>query len=363
MPDAPSRPPPRKRLRRVAVGLGLGAAAAGAAIVAQRAAARRLRDRPDPERDVAFDRLPPEDLGPVRSFDGTEIAVRAAGPKDAPTLVFSHGVGLDMTTWHYQWTTLSDRYRCILFDHRAHGRSGEPPSGDYSVVAMGRDLRAVLDAAVPDGPSVLVGHSMGGMAILALAQAHPEEFGGRVSGVVLADTAASDVIREVLGGFGAGAARALRRLSTAAAKRVDAARALQRGMRRFGADLALLVAWGTNFGPDASPAQVEHVTRIAQAAPAEVWIHTLLDIVEIDLQSAIQNVTVPSLVVVGDRDLVTPKTSAQALRAALPDAEAIVITGAGHVSMMERHRVFNEVLERYVERALAERGEPAAARG
>jgi len=75
-----------------------------------------------------------------------------------------------------------------------------------------------------------------------------------------------------------------------------------------------------------------------------------------DLREAIQHVKVPSLVIVGDRDLLTPKTSAQALRAALPDARAVVITGAGHISMLERHRVFNEVLSGYLDQTLEVEG-------
>jgi 3-oxoadipate enol-lactonase len=91
---------------------------------------------------------------------------------------------------------------------------------------------------------------------------------------------------------------------------------------------------------------------LASDAPIQVWTRTLQSLLELDLKHAIERVTVPSLVIVGDRDLLTPKTSAQALRAALPDARAVVISGAGHISMMERHQVFNEVLEGYLEQML-----------
>jgi pimeloyl-ACP methyl ester carboxylesterase len=212
---------------------------------------------------------------------------------------------------------------------------------------MGRDLRAVLDAAVPEGPAVLIGHSLGGMAILTFADLHPEEFGDRVAGVVLVDTAASDVLREVFGGLGARVGWGLRRLGTRYRSRIDSAERLQRAVRRFGADLSFLVA--------ASPAQIEHVTRISTKAPVEVWVHTLQDVFDMDLRDVLEHITVPTLVVVGDRDLVTPKTSAQALRSALPDARAVVITRAGHLSMMEQHEGFNEVLDGFLAEALPPR--------
>lgn len=351
-----ARPRRRRPGRRWAIGLAVAAAGVAAGVAGQRAAARRFRARPDPEAGQALGTLPPEDLGRVASFDGTEIAVRAAGPPDAPALVFAHGVTLDMTTWYYQWRAFSDRFRCVLFDHRAHGRSGKPPGGDYSVRAMGRDLRAVLDHAVGDGPAVLVGHSMGGMAVVAMAEAHPEEFGQRVRGAVLADTGVSDLLREALGGLGPAAERVLRRIGTV----VDVRRAesIRGAFRRYGSDLALLVAKATNFGPDASPSQVEHVTRISTDAPAEVWVDTLRELMEVDLRHALGHITVPTLIVVGDRDLITPKTSARALRDAIPSSRAVVITRAGHVSMMEQHRVFNEMLGGFLDEVLA--GKPRA---
>ena len=278
--------------------------------------------------------------------------MRAAGPPEATALVFLHGITLDMTTWHYQWRHFSDRYRCVLVDLRAHGRSGKPPAGDYSLAAMARDLKAVLDAVAPEGRAILVGHSMGAMVMLSFAREFPEEFGERVRGAVFVDTGASDLAREAFGGFGVRAAAALRRVGDRYTARPELAERLQRRVRRYGADLTFLIAWATNFGPGASPSHVEHIARISSATPVEVWVHTLRDLLEMDLRTAIEHVRVPSLVIVGDRDLLTPKTTAQALRGALPDARAVVITGAGHISMLERHEVFNEVLAGYLDQML-----------
>ena len=86
--------------------------------------------------------------------------------------MFVHGFSLDMTTWHYQWTGVSDRFRCVLFDFRSHGRSARAAGGDLSPQAFGHDLAAVL-RAVGDKRVLLVGHSMGAMSMLALAEAQP----------------------------------------------------------------------------------------------------------------------------------------------------------------------------------------------
>jgi len=341
-----------KLLRNVAFGLGAAAFGAATTAVGVRVAARRLRARPDPEASEDLGTLPPDDLTPAVSFDGTELAVRAAGPEDAPAVVFSHGFSLDMTTWYYQWRHLSDRYRTVLFDHRGHGRSARPTSGDFSLRAMGRDIRAILDRAVPQGPAVLVGHSMGGMALLSFAEEFPEEFGTRVAGVVLADTAASDLVREALGDLGSRAERAIRPLLWRITGNVDRSDRVRRLVQQRGADLALLVARVTNFGPDASPSQVDHVSRLSASAPVEVWVHTARDLVDMDFREALANITVPALVIVGDRDILTPKGSAEALRDALPQGRAVAIARAGHVSMMERHRAFNQVLDDFLQEVL-----------
>ncbi len=320
----------------VTAGVAAGAVAGG---VLGRAVLSRRR-RPDPEAHEPLAQLPPDDLGPVVSFDGTELAVRAAGDPSRPAIVFVHGFSLDLTTWHYQWKELSERYRCVLFDQRSHGRSGKGVNGDHSPAAMGHDLAAVLAAAVPDGPVVLVGHSMGGMAILAMAESRPELFGPRVAGVVLVGVAASDLLRGAMGSV-----TELLRLRlgslTAAARRVDR---LRRAVLASPTDLGHLVARITQFGPDASPHLVSYVVGLAARAPSEVWTDGLAGLMDMDLRHALRHVTVPALVVVGEHDRVTPPGAAVALVGELPDGRLEVLEGAGHIAMLERHEAFNERL-------------------
>ena len=331
---------------RRAAALAAGAVVGTAASVAlSRTLIRRQRRRPDPARSEHLTELPPDDLGPVVAPDGTLLAVRAAGDPGAPALVFSHGFSLDMTTWHYQWKAFADRYRCVVYDQRGHGRSGAAEKSDHSLQAMGGDLKVVLDAAVPNGPAILIGHSMGGMAILAFAEAHPEEFGERVAGVVFADTAASELVRGALGGV---VSRML-----ALAKAPARADRVKRYMKMGQSDLAFLVARLSNFGPKASPALVEHVAAISGQAPVEVWTDGLAALLEMDLRHAIEHVTVPSLVIVGDLDRITPPASAKRLAEALPRGNLVVLEGAGHMAPMERYTQFNRELGRFAEQAFA----------
>jgi pimeloyl-ACP methyl ester carboxylesterase len=338
---------PKRRAAAIVAGAVVGTAAS---VALSRRLIHRQRRRPDPERAERLTELPPEDLGPVVAPDGTLLAVRATGPAGAPALVFSHGFSLDMTTWHYQWRAFSERFRCVVYDQRGHGRSGAAENSDYSLQAMGGDVKAVLDAAVPDGPAVLIGHSMGGMAILAFAETHPEEFGDRVVGAVFADTAASELVRGALGGV---VARLL-----ALAKAPARADRVKRYMKMGESDLAFLVARLSNFGPKASPALVEHVAAVSGQAPVEVWTDGLAALLEMDLRHAIEHVAVPSLVIVGDLDRLTPPASAKRLADALPQGELVVLEGAGHMAPMERYTQFNRELGRFAAEAFGRR--PAA---
>ncbi len=327
---------PSKRTAILTAGIAAGAVATG--FVGRAVLVRRRRS--DPEAGETLAMLPPEDLGPVASFDGTELAVRASGDPTRPALVFVHGFSLDMTTWHYQWTALSDRFRCVLFDMRSHGRSGKATGGDLSLQAMAHDLAAVIETAVPDGPVVLVGHSMGGMTILALAESRPELFGKNVAGVVFVGTASSDLLRGAMGSV----TELLRpRLGSLAqvARRVNR---LRKAVVASSADVGGVVARVTQFGPDASPHLVNHVVGLAARAPSAVWTDGLAGLMDVDLRHAVQHVRAPALVVVGDHDRVTPPASAMALTAELPDARLEVIEAAGHMAMLEAHEVFNDLL-------------------
>jgi pimeloyl-ACP methyl ester carboxylesterase len=274
-----------------------------------------------------------------------------------------------MTTWHYQWKDLSKRYRCVLYDQRGHGRSAKAGDGGYTVEALGRDLGAVLDATVPDGPAVLLGHSLGGMAILSLAERHPEEFraapdrSGRVARVVLANTASADLVKEALGDLAVRATAMARRALISLARRPAVGERLRRSAIVRGADTAFLATLITNFAPGASPSLVDHVARVSSNTPAEVWPPFLEGLLDLDLRAAEANIRVPALVIVGERDRLTPAGGARAMAEALPDSRLVVLEGAGHLAMLERHEAFTAAVDAFLGDAIAKRARPARKTG
>lgn len=336
--------------RRAIVATGLaGAAVAGGMISRTVLNARRRRD--DPEAHEVLSLQPPEDLGTVAAFDGTELAVRAAGRASDPLLVFAHGFSLDLTSWHYQWTGLSDRFRCVLMDFRSHGRSGRAAGGDLSPMALGHDLAAVLEAVAGDRRAVIVGHSMGAMAMLAMAEARPDLYTGRVAGAVFAGAASSDLLRGAMGSI----TELLRPRLGSIRQAADRVNRLRGYVLASPVDVGRVVARMTQFGHRASPHVVDYVVGLAARAPSEVWTDGLAGLMEMDQRHSLRHVRVPALVIVGDQDRVTPPSAAVVLADELPDGRLEVIEGAGHIPMMEAHEEFNERLAAFAGPLLATR--------
>jgi pimeloyl-ACP methyl ester carboxylesterase len=337
--------------KRALVVAGATAAAAALGVAGERYLIHRARSRPDPELGEPLEERPGTEHR-IRSFDGSQLAVNIVGPEGAPTMVMLHGFSADLTLWHYQWKHFSESYRCVLLDQRGHGRSSPATQGDYSLEAMAKDLKVVLDTIAPDGPVVLMGHSMGGMVIMSFAELFPEEFGSRVAAVALANTAAAELVKAAAAGLGA----QLGKVVTSAFLRVarDPRRVYRIRARAVSGrgDLAFAAARVTNFGPMVSPSLVEYVAKVAARAPVEVWSDLLGSLVEMDLSHALAHITVPALVIVGDVDRLTPPASALAIKRMLPDGRMAVFKGSGHCTMLERHAEFNRIVDGFLAEAL-----------
>ncbi len=341
----------RKRTALIAGGVAGGVALGAVASAVGRTVSRRRHEHAEPS-GPWWD-LPPDDLGPVPSFDGTRLAVRAAGDPAAPMILFVHGFSLDMTTWREQWTDLSADHRCVLMDHRGHGASEHPASGDLSVRSMGRDIAAVIDAVAPGRTVVIVGHSMGAIAALAMAEVRPDVMATSVAGLVLVGASASELVRGAMGSITDLVRPRLGSL-TSAARRVDR---LRKAVLASPTDLRGAVVRLTQLGPDAPRDVVEHVVRLAERASSEVWIEGLAQLLETDLRHVLTRATMPALVIVGEHDRVTPPASGVQLAAALPAGRFVLAEGAGHIAMMELPAMVDREIRAFV-RSLAPANHP-----
>ena len=336
---------------------GLVAAGAAVGLATERYAIGRIRNGPDPEADEPFGKLRADRIRTVTTDDGLPLAVEEVGPPDAPlTVVFVHGYCLTMGSWHYQRLGLADminpKVRMVFYDHRSHGRSGRAPAETATIEQLGDDLHRVLADVVPRGPFALVGHSMGGMTIMALADAHPELFESRVVGVALVSTSTGR-LSEVTLGLPAVTAK-LRAPVLPLALRVMRTRAgLIERTRRIGSDISWLLTRRYSFGStEVSPSLVEYVGRMISGTPIEVVADFYPALNAHDKLAALGRLRdLETLIVVGDRDLLTPVEHSERMAEALPKAELVVLDGAGHLAMLERPALVTLRLRAFLHRA------------
>ncbi len=181
-----------RRLSSVAgLATGIVAASAGAVIAAEKVAVGRIRLRPDPARDEPFGQLRGKPVE-VLADDGVPLHAEVYGPENAAvTIVFCHGYTLSQEVWHYQQLGLGDRCPAGgLGSAQSRPVGPQRPRAREHRPARRRSGRRARGDCSRSRPVVLVGHSMGGMTIMALAAQRPELFGQKVIGVVLISTAA-----------------------------------------------------------------------------------------------------------------------------------------------------------------------------
>jgi 3-oxoadipate enol-lactonase len=256
----------------------------------------------------------------IGATDGTDIAYEAWGPSDGEPLLLVMGLGADTRAWVFQRLAFGRRYRCIAFDNRGAGHSGSPP-GPYSLEQMARDAVSVLDAEGIDEAHVL-GASMGGVIAQILAVRHAD----RVRSLVLSCTACRhhDWRRDLLAEW----ERVAREDGTAhlgpAALRWLIGPRIQ---RRFGVWLNLLAP-------------------IVMSQPGDGFANQARAILDMpdEMRDELPAVRVPTLVVVGSQDTLTPVGDSEELAERIPGARLHVIGGAAHGVMAEAPGAFNEVV-------------------
>jgi pimeloyl-ACP methyl ester carboxylesterase len=284
------------------------------------------------------------------SPDGTRLNVEIHGALRAhvPSVVLIHGNACSIPFWAPVIRALRDDLHIVVYDQRGHGGSDTPGSGGYSTGVLADDLVAVLARALPGGGrAVLAGHSMGGVAIMAAALR--EGALSQVSGVLLASTGCADLISEALtvpfGGFVLPFAVAAQQWLLTSAVPIGPVIPLTR------AALSYLM-----LGPGASAEVAAANAAIIQAGDRQAqaaWGHILASA---DVTEGARRLDVPTHVLVGTSDLLTPPAMARRLAELLPSCEGLTqVPGVGHMTPLEAPDVVAELI-----RKLAAKTERAA---
>lgn len=287
----------------------------------------------------------------VTAPDGTELAVHLSGPPDAPRIVLVHGLSLAQQIWGHQRRLLERSFRVVTLDMRGHGESGEAVTGDYSASAIGSDVTAVLDA-VGGSRAVVVGHSMGGMAVLAGLRDRPQLIDERVVGVVLMNTAASAIVSGLgSGSLLAGIAFVRERARSSLLGRIIYGGFDEEGNPR-GNDLVTVVTRMLGVGAGNHDDAVELVSKLVLDSRPHVAGELWRTAGSLDLLEAAGHVSVPALVIAGGRDRLLPAHHSRRLADTLPEVELLELPDVGHVAMLERPDEVTAALDAFARRVL-----------
>ncbi|MFI7392342.1 alpha/beta fold hydrolase [Streptomyces tendae] len=260
----------------------------------------------------------------VTAADGARIHVEVHGPENAPAVVLAHGWCCSTAFWAAQIRELAADHRVIAYDQRGHGRSPANPA--YGTEPLADDLEAVLEATLAPGErAVIVGHSMGGMTLMAAAT-RPAVREHAAAALLCSTGSARLVASATVVPMRAG------RVRTWLTRRILGSRAplgpvtpLARRILKYG-----------TMGPGSAAHMVDACARIVHACPSRVrhgWSQ-VLDL--LDLDHGVRELRMPVEVVVGTADRLTPPVHARALAAALPDCVGFTeLPGLGHMTPVE----------------------------
>jgi 3-oxoadipate enol-lactonase len=264
----------------------------------------------------------------IATVNGIRMAYRERGRGHETALLLIHGFPLDGRLWDAQLSGLSSLVRVIAPDLRGSGRSEAPP-GPYGMEQYADDLEGLLDA-LDIRRAVVAGLSMGGYIAFALLRSHPD----RIQALVLADTRAEPDSPQARSNRDAAALR-VREIGPAA----YAEEMLPRMLAPSSA---------------ANPRIRERALRMMAAQPVDGIVSALGGLRDrADSSALLADIRVPTLVIVGGDDSLTPPADARTMAAGIPGARLVEVPRAGHLSPLENPRAVNAALREFLRKVVA----------
>lgn len=280
----------------------------------------------------------------VLSADGTRLSVEVHGPDDAPTVLLGHGWTCSAGFWGRVLHRLGDDVRAVVYDQRGHGRSELVAPSACTATALVDDLEAVLRATVRAGErAVVAGHSMGAMALVALAGERPEVLHEKVCAALLASTGVGRLVEEV------------RLMPHPGPLRTVARAVTERGMGDTRL-LTMLPPWARRsaishmtLSPAADRHQRAYCTDVVLACPPQTRAGFARMLADLDLGHHVAALDVPTLVLCGTEDRLTPLRHSRRIDAALPHPVGLVeLPGIGHMTPVQTPDAVADAVRRLV---------------
>lgn len=251
-------------------------------------------------------------------IDANGIHLNVIDVGEGDPVLFLHGLGLEAPTWTPQLEAFRDRHRCLALDHRGHGKS-DRTYGRYTIRGMADDAVAVLDA-LGVARVHLVGLSMGGMIAQELTLAYPD----RVRTLAILDSFAQPGEAEAQ----------LDEVSTVA---------LKHGLGAILSSFEAIMLAPSTLSD--RPGLVEEFRESFTSTDPLCFARAAGAIGEFSTIERLDRISIPTVVLWGEHDNLTPRERADELAEGIPDARLELVPDAGHLSNQENPRTVNKVLE------------------
>ncbi|MFI9510697.1 alpha/beta fold hydrolase [Nocardia sp. NPDC052566] len=293
----------------------------------------------------------PHEVIPVLTRDRTALRVHAYGPADRPVLVLVHGWTCCIEYWNAQINAFAGEYRVIAYDQRGHGAS-ELGTSPLTMDLLADDLADVLAATLPPGKrAVLVGHSLGGMTLQAWAGRYPDRVAKQALAVLMTNTAPDRLIAETT------VVPVVNRPLPLIKARIP----LPFFLGRIGLGLPIVfpplapVRWifaRQIMSAYATGDILDYGMAIVRSCPAPVRARFGVLLANMDVGESARNLVVPTTIVAGSLDDLTPEVHSQRIAQMLRETGTLAgyeVLRTGHLGNVEAYEQFNEVLARVLE--------------
>jgi non-heme chloroperoxidase len=281
------------------------------------------------------------------SADGTPLHLTVTGSGES-ALFLVHGWTCNESVFRYQQERFSDDYRVVTLELRGHGASGMPGGLDFSHERFAEDLKAAIDYIGP--PEFAVGgFSMGGFTALKFHEAFGADYAGKLKGIVLIDSSGLNLAEGVL--FGPVWKRLYPLPLAYVLPVLGRPWSVTDRMMELLKDtsLAYMAARLLAFGKRPSGVHVEHQREMSFSTRFSTACLCVKSMLDYDVESCLPDVEVPVLLLMGEHDKLTNVSANMRTAALLPQARLRIFSGAGHDSLLERSREFNDEMARFLE--------------
>jgi len=260
------------------------------------------------------------------AINGITLSYTDAGNPSGTPVVFIHGFPFNQGLWRPQVAALSSRYRVITYDLRGHGES-DIGDGQYLIEFFVDDFLGLLDH-LEIGQAVVAGLSMGGYIALRAIERNPERF----RALVLCDTRSEADTNE------------------GKLRRATSVRLIKReGVAAFAEQFVKSIFAPQTFGTQ--PEVVDGIRRVIENTSPVGMAGTLIALAaRTDTTASLSRIRVPTLILVGAQDALTPPSAAQAMKERISNARLVVIPNAAHLSNLENPEAFNSALLAFMEK-------------